>query len=443
MRRATGTPVSGFLDTATPAQLLRAVASNHRTWFARIARVAGGEMRHDTGVVWIHTPGPNGEVTIPFPRLDVRKAGEQLDAAVRRCHGLDRLRHVSCWSLRERTSPPDLGVRLAARGFEWGWRPHWMALDLQQVGENPPLPSGLRVALVPHEAVWDVQDLPYYDRETARRLHALAQVRPRRVWHFAAWMGERPVGQSVLHLTTGRLGVAGIFNVGVVPDSRGRGVATAVMNAALRFARELGCRYALLNSTEMGEVLYRSLGFATLGYGQTWWLHQNVLDREPPTQLEVAFAEAVGRGDIATLDTLAHRLPVEVLDAALPCGLTPVQFAVKTGHPESVAWLVRHGATLDVVSAWDLGWKERVAELLAAFPDLANRRSGRQRITPLHAAVLRDDTELARVVLAAHPDLNIADTEFRSTALGWARHFGREEIIWLIEREQGGVKPNH
>ena len=443
MRRATGTPASSFLATATPAQLLRAVAANHRTWFARVARVAGGEVRHDTGVMWVHTPGPNGEATIPFPRLAVGKAGEQLDAVVRHCHKLDRLRHVSCWSLLERTSPPDLGVRLAARGFEWGWRPHWMSLDLQEMGETPPLPSGLRVALVQGEAIWDVQDLPYYDRETARRLHALSRVRPRRVWHFAAWMGERPVGQSVLHLTAGRLGVAGIFNVGVVPDSRGRGVAKAVTCAALRFARELGCRYALLNSTGMGEPLYRSLRFETLGYGQTWWLHRAVLDREPPAQLEVAFAEAVGRGDIVALDALAHRLPPEVLDAALRCGLTPMQFAVKTGHPESVAWLVGHGATLDVVSAWDLGWKERAAELLATSPELANRRSGRQQITPLHEAVLRNDAELARVVLSAHPDLDIADTEFGSTPLGWARYFCREAIIGLIERERGGVKPTH
>ncbi len=77
MRRATETPASRFLDTATLAQLLWAVTSNHRTWIARIVRVAGGE------------------VTIPFPQLGVRKAGEHLDVVVRRCDVLDRLRHVS------------------------------------------------------------------------------------------------------------------------------------------------------------------------------------------------------------------------------------------------------------------------------------------------------------------------------------------------------------
>jgi hypothetical protein len=31
-----------------------------------------------------------------------------------------------------------LGVRLVARGYEWGWRPHWMGIDL----EREPKPAG-------------------------------------------------------------------------------------------------------------------------------------------------------------------------------------------------------------------------------------------------------------------------------------------------------------
>jgi hypothetical protein len=32
----------------------------------------------------------------------------------------------------------ELGVRLVARGYEWGWRPHWMGVDL----ESEPEPTG-------------------------------------------------------------------------------------------------------------------------------------------------------------------------------------------------------------------------------------------------------------------------------------------------------------
>jgi ankyrin repeat protein len=80
--------------------------------------------------------------------------------------------------------------------------------------------------------------------------------------------------------------------------------------------------------------------------------------------------------------------------------------------------------------------------LLAAAPELANQRAGDWQITPLHVAAERGDVELARLVLSARPDLEIQDTQFHSTPLGWARHFGRTEIVALIEHSTGqGGKP--
>ena len=48
------------------------------------------------------------------------------------------------------------------------------------------------------------------------------------VWHFAAWLKGEPVGHSTLCLTTGALGIAGIYDVGVVPDARNQGIGKAV-----------------------------------------------------------------------------------------------------------------------------------------------------------------------------------------------------------------------
>jgi hypothetical protein len=108
----------------------------------------------------------------------------------------------------------------------------------------------------------------------------------------------------------------------------------------------------------------------------------------------------------------------------------------------SAEWLTARGGTVDVISAWDLGWKERVPELLAAHPERVNQRYGGWQVTPLHVAAERNDAELARLLLAADPDLDAKDTAFRSTPLGWARHFGHAEIIALIEahqRRKGGT----
>ena len=423
---------------ASHADILRGIAGNHTRWMSVRARLAGGEAFRLEGATWIWRPEQGGgEAAIMFPRFTRAHAGEELGRILDHCRWRP-LRCVACWTL-DASRSGDLGARLAARGFEWGWRPHWMALDLRHIAHDAHVPSGLRVALVADEAAWDAHDLsqlPYHVPGIARQPRAMAYLRSRRrrIWHFGAWFHERPIGQIWLHVTTGRFGVAGLYGTGVVPAARRRGVGAALTAAACEHARALGCRYATLNATHMGEPMYRRVGFTSLGYGQTWWMYREALGAPAPGEPDIAFAEAIGRGDLRALAAMAPTLRPGMLDARLLCGATPVRLAVAARQPASAEWLVRAGATLDVLSAWDLGWKDRVAALLEADPDLANRRDGAWRATPLHEAAMRGDVELARVLLAAHPDLAVRDAEFDATPLGWARHFERDEMIAMLER---------
>jgi ribosomal protein S18 acetylase RimI-like enzyme len=91
--------------------------------------------------------------------------------------------------------------------------------------------------------------------EESVRLKALA---PERVWHFAAVLGGRPAGALSLFFGAG---VAGIYDVGVLPDFRGRGIGTAMAVAACRFACERGYRAAVLTSMPAGQSVYRRIGF--------------------------------------------------------------------------------------------------------------------------------------------------------------------------------------
>ncbi len=409
---------------ATPARLIRAAAANHKAWFAAAALQRGGEICREQGVTWISS---SEEVTIAFPRLASRAADAALDAIVAFCRQR-KPKQAACWSLLP-ARPRDLGARLAARGFEWGWQPHWMGLDLRKMRADFSILAGLHIA-VDDDSQWGVDDLPYYSPEGARVLQGLSRVRPRRMWHFGAWLDGELVGHSLLYLTTGRLGVAGIYSVGVVPAARNRGVGRAVTLAACQFAQALGCHYALLNSA---THIYDRLGFESLGWGQTWWMHAPALAASPPTPVQIAFAEAVGRGDMKALNALDRRMLPDDLNAPLQCGMTPMDLAVQTHKAAVVEWLVAQGATLEVLHAWDLGWKDRVPALLAASPQLANSRSGAWQTTPLHEAAARGDTELARLLLTADPDLEIRDSQANGTPLGWARHFQRTEIIALIE----------
>lgn len=425
-----GRPRTPFVPPDAPSDLrIRAAAANHIAWFTASSLAAGGHVRRENGATWLYTPGPNSEMVIAFPRMASVTAGATLDKIVDECRAL-QVGRVSCWSLSP-PRPSDLGARLAARGFQWGFQPHWMSLDLRILPPDLALPDGLRIALDDGEER-EVDNLPYYNREGAAILRAHAQQHPRRVWHFGAWREGKVVGHSLLYLTTGPLGVAGIYNVGVLPEVRRQGVGRAVMLAACRFAQSLGCHHVLLNSA--ASEFYARIGFVSLGWGQTWWMYGPALAAPPPTWEQVVFAEAVGRGDLKFLKML-EGIPDD-LDAPWAGGMTPVELAFRAGKPRSVEWLMAHGATLDIVTAWDLGWKDRIPALLARSPEIVNWRSGSWQITPLHEAASRGDTELARLVLTARPNLELRDTQFNSTPLGWAQHLQRTKIIALIEEYQ-------
>jgi ribosomal protein S18 acetylase RimI-like enzyme len=62
-------------------------------------------------------------------------------------------------------------------------------------------------------------------------------------------------------------GVLGIYGVGVVPEARGRGVATVLTLAVLSEARGV---VATLQTTPAAESLYRRLGFSRVGWYDHW-----------------------------------------------------------------------------------------------------------------------------------------------------------------------------
>jgi hypothetical protein len=52
--------------------------------------------------------------------------------------------------------------------------------------------------------------------------------------------------------------------------------------------------------------------------------------------------------------------------------------------------------------------------------------------TPLHIAIERDDIDLAKLLLTVPNDFDAKDAASRSTPLGWAHNFQRNEILALL-----------
>lgn len=214
--------------------MLRDVERNHRSWFAR-----GREAIELDGVTAFLGAM---HATLAFPRPDA-----DLETAVRIAVGAG-VTEVGCWALG---SDERLGSRLIGLGFQEGWAPHWMGIE--------PASRSRRIEPAVEESGQCSTALPYgHDpapSDVAR--------------HLVVRDGDAIAGHVVLHVE-GDTG--GVYDMGVVASARRRGYGTALSLEVVSAAHELGCASLTLNATGEGERLYRSVGFASLGHGMTWWL---------------------------------------------------------------------------------------------------------------------------------------------------------------------------
>jgi GNAT superfamily N-acetyltransferase len=372
--------------------LRQAVADNHRDWMARWAVAEGGAVVSVDGAELYLS----GEANL-FPRS--APDPDALLGAIRAhdCAG------VGYWSLG---ADDRLGVRLVARGFGWGWRPHWMAIDLEDEERLATAPDpglrlatapdpGLRLATAPDPGFEIVaapgppyaRTLPYAPADGVEE--------PRGVLRLGVRLREKVIGQISINPTGP---VAGIYAMGVAPRVRGRGIATALTSAACRLAAQHGCRHAVLNATDEGERVYRRVGFRSLGWGQTWWYFR----RPAPTARETALTEAIGFGSIPALEAVSPT--AAELDGSLPGDEQPLPFALLTGQVRVAEWI------------------------LARRPALIDARYEPHETTLLHLAVEHDSAPFVELALAHRVDVTARDATFSATALGWAAHFGRHAL---------------
>jgi ankyrin repeat protein len=387
----------------TPQQL---GAANHVSFFA--AQAEYSEPRFGGVLAW--TSGRSA--TVGFPDEVVADPGAARAFAD---EALERVRAAGVETLGWWSLVPEavgvLGPVLVARGFGWGWRPNWMVLDADDLVRDLSQPGELEIrgdGLALRGFVDDVE---------------VAMV----TGHVCEVAGET---------------IGGLYDMAVDVNHRRQGIGSALIVTLADRLAAAGCRQVFLNATGMGQPVYLRTGFRLLGEsGQTWWMEQEPLRSAHPDQAEIAFTEALARGDLEAVraSLAAHHRD---LNAELAGRSTPMHLAVSTGNTEAVHFLRDHGAILDVVAAWDLGWRDAAAATLRELPEQVNRRHGSWATTPLHTAVQRGDIDLARLVLAAHPDLTVTDSAFGSTPLGWARHMGQDEIATLIEAaESTGSQP--
>ena len=416
--------------------MVDAIFANQATWLARLATgtplppTAADQhptLWHDPWLAAART-GRSGVILTPDANTEVPTAS--LDAT------LDWLaRHgtqdVLIWSP---TPNPMMHPRLLARGAIDSFEPHWMWRDLTTVPPPPTLSSRFTI----HEATLDDlpeilahRGIPYVDDQQLRAMLSVAAASTRGevtiliAREHSVLRRPRVIGLAAVNLIATFEGiVGGLFNLGVHPSARGRGVGTALTAAILAIAREHGAIGLGLNATPDGERIYVKLGFRPIGRGQTWLLPAARLRYRPDPEI-VLQVEALARDDRAALSPTIARIGL------LPNGEMPVVFAARFGHRELVRWLVTHGAQADIVAFWKVGLRDEAIALMHE-ERYVNRIAGPQATTPLHDAIALGDATLARHLIASGADLDARDSQHHGTPLDWARALQRDDIADLL-----------
>ncbi len=94
-----------------------------------------------------------------------------------------------------------------------------------------------------------------YNLDTRAILSAIAYSNNRLYWYS---VDDRPVGTA---LTSMNKKIMGLHQISVLPEWRGKGIASAIVNHLLKSAKLAGAHRVILQASPMGLGLYKKLGF--------------------------------------------------------------------------------------------------------------------------------------------------------------------------------------
>jgi ribosomal protein S18 acetylase RimI-like enzyme len=184
------------------------------------------------------------------------------------------------WWTTDSTRSPELVAFLEERGLLLTGDDPGMYLDLSTRDDLDTPEEAEGITLIRGddrdvEATTDVF-IQAFDLPPETRPYAVGLVTgfPRRpgqeMAHVLALVDGEPAGSGVVLMIDG---VAGLYNIGVLPSARRRGIGAAVTRELLRIARDRGCSAATLYASQLGYSVYAAEGFETHGSGVNYaWL---------------------------------------------------------------------------------------------------------------------------------------------------------------------------
>jgi GNAT superfamily N-acetyltransferase len=251
-----------ILTTLERAAVVNAAAANSEQYMLFLAALSNSELHETEHACWMSNPRAGGNFNrIISLRMPAVSAEEELAALVR--YYKQRRKAFSCL-VTPLSQPANLGELLQSYGLKQEEMP-CMAVDLQAIHEDAPLPNGFVIKLCDTSTLmytWlqvFARNFPVLDQKIIFEGYA-KQDRMQQFqlqFHLGLLHGV-PVAISLSLLAAG---VAGIYSIETVPQARRQGIGALMTLASLVSARDSGYRVAILGSSPMGYHLYQRLGF--------------------------------------------------------------------------------------------------------------------------------------------------------------------------------------
>jgi GNAT superfamily N-acetyltransferase len=231
----------------------------------RFGLYPGAQLFDEDGVLWFESPIAH----LPYNAvIRSRTTEDRADAVVERVDRRFRGRSVPyMWVLRPGDTPGDLGIRLSRLGLDMVEVATGMDLDLanwtpaQHPGDVDVVEVSDEKGMSDYEELirtyWSVPDS---GREHIRTLNRFWSGHRSPGVRFVAYDGARAVGKLFLNLSE-LPSRASVYGMSVLPDARGRGLATQMMELALTKAKSAGAARMVLHASSMAKGVYRRMGF--------------------------------------------------------------------------------------------------------------------------------------------------------------------------------------
>ena len=246
--------LGSIMKSTSLDDLISANENNLYDIYKFLAQKGGRTLVEEDDVSWVIAK-PSWPNFIFSPCFDPQQVDERLDEI------MDAIRDFVAppvIKLSVSSKPDNLKKRLIKKDFEPFLSRPAMAADLSECKFDSHKSEGVSIEVV--DAIEKLtqwcQVGSGFEFSLYERLLSEPNLRL-----YSGSLGGKVVGRSMMFYSSG---VAGLYNVMVLPEFRNQGIRTALTIAPLLDALERGFQISTLQASSMGEPIYRKIGFERL-----------------------------------------------------------------------------------------------------------------------------------------------------------------------------------